>query len=175
MALESELGEILADLIRLKATTSTRFEIATERIGQNTIQKLDRLVSLGLASTHGKTVVTKETIYAPTSKARPYLQKFMTLNQERDELLRKRRELKEELRNVENTLKSVAIDFRKARAEALIRMMNIEPELWNKQLRDEIRNLASGETRDAQNYIIEIKIKHEPLEFDGGGDGDDKD
>jgi hypothetical protein len=71
--LTEEQSAILKDLIKLEATTPLRFEIRTDRIGQNLKQKLDELAALGLVETRGLTVNTKETIYVPSPGATRFI------------------------------------------------------------------------------------------------------
>ena len=66
---KDERYEVLKDLVDLRATTPSRFEIETSRIGQNLKDLLDCFVSQGLAESEEQNRESDELIYTPTLEA----------------------------------------------------------------------------------------------------------
>ena len=67
--LTEEEYEILRDLVKLRATTPIRFEIRTDRIGQNIKAKLDGLQERRWVESRLSSNNPREKIYVPTLDA----------------------------------------------------------------------------------------------------------
>jgi hypothetical protein len=67
--LTSEQYVILRELVNLRATTPSRFEIETSRIGQNLKDLLDCFISQGLAESEEQNREVDKLIYTPTLEA----------------------------------------------------------------------------------------------------------